>query len=706
MTLITDAINFFRNQQKQFSENRKQKASLVKNFRQNVVVQNDSPIFPSIYKDKSIDEINKILIDSYPEIEEELTKTTEIELDVDEVNQLIADDKFTNEEILNVLKKCPPDEDPPTTYKFDELLFASKCEPDFDIKEKIEDPDISIEEEEEIDEPEPELDLDNALNEIDNLKQELQEPKKFKIYVNKSGIVTFLNNNKTLTNNDIIATINTEDVIINIENFEITEFLVDENTKIKKGDLLCEGIEVGESQINKEIENSKNNLIKSRKLEKLQSEKDDLKIEQYTWKLLVESFENIFGLIRKYEVGELEFDRQERQRLDDIEEYFIRLFEQIETWNNQFGVNNDFISRLRIDRINDFEWEFNFFKDIKDGRVYSSAVRTQELRGLYWTIIDNYINQIKNIPTDLDYQNNLEKINENKEQAIDRDLQRVKNNLSNIENSIAMLMYNSSSSNRNQQFTANLNYFGGILDEPHQKYNEKLTEINDKINQLNNEIEEIKNEIEQTDEFQNIPYSIRELNDEEIRVYFLPHKVEDEEPQLTNMDYWGDFCNYASLINLIPTYWPIGLLIPSPSGILRIPMPIFWRPFKVITTSKGLLVNGIAICGLAIAPWTCFINSSNINFGPIRSQSSWFIIGLRPMKKIKDNHGSKLIPLDPTINVNGYTIDVDPELSKTLPYIQDDYPSKERLELTNLPYIRFLGEWCDAGKRSQGFFER
>lgn len=48
-------------------------------------------------------------------------------------------------------------------------------------------------------------------------------------------------------------------------------------------------------------------------------------------------------------------------------------------------------------------------------------------------------------------------------------------------------------------------------------------------------------------------------------------------------------------------------------------------------------------------------------------------------------------------------IDLFPELSRWSPYLQDDLPSWERLNLGNIPFVFFLIEFCIAGKRGAKF---
>ena len=48
-------------------------------------------------------------------------------------------------------------------------------------------------------------------------------------------------------------------------------------------------------------------------------------------------------------------------------------------------------------------------------------------------------------------------------------------------------------------------------------------------------------------------------------------------------------------------------------------------------------------------------------------------------------------------------IDVDPDLSKTLPFTQDDIPITSRMGLTNLPWLSYLDKWLKTAKPFMGF---
>jgi hypothetical protein len=57
-------------------------------------------------------------------------------------------------------------------------------------------------------------------------------------------------------------------------------------------------------------------------------------------------------------------------------------------------------------------------------------------------------------------------------------------------------------------------------------------------------------------------------------------------------------------------YWPIGLVIPYPAGIIKIPLPIVWIPLIVISTPIGNIVIFLTINGVFISPVVFFVSSN------------------------------------------------------------------------------------------------
>lgn len=89
-------------------------------------------------------------------------------------------------------------------------------------------------------------------------------------------------------------------------------------------------------------------------------------------------------------------------------------------------------------------------------------------------------------------------------------------------------------------------------------------------------------------------------------------------PNFSQMCYWTEFSKLALIQGLFPIpqdartlrYWPIGLIIPTPSKLIKIPLPMIWVPLITISTTNGILVFFLNINGLFISPMVFLISSS------------------------------------------------------------------------------------------------
>jgi hypothetical protein len=104
--------------------------------------------------------------------------------------------------------------------------------------------------------------------------------------------------------------------------------------------------------------------------------------------------------------------------------------------------------------------------------------------------------------------------------------------------------------------------------------------------------------------------------------------MDPSKPNPTKWCYWVRFAAYATAVNILPLpgsggfrYWPIGLTIPNPSGLIKIPLPIIWIPIAVIPLQVGIFVIFIGLCGICPSPVVFYI-------GPNGEKK--FIISLRP----------------------------------------------------------------------------
>lgn len=93
-------------------------------------------------------------------------------------------------------------------------------------------------------------------------------------------------------------------------------------------------------------------------------------------------------------------------------------------------------------------------------------------------------------------------------------------------------------------------------------------------------------------------------------------------PNITKHCYWVEFCKIATVFGLTPMidlyttdqpslrYWPTGLVIPTPAGLVKIPLPIIWMPLVVVSGSFGIFVLLLGICGVVPSPFVLMIDNS------------------------------------------------------------------------------------------------
>jgi len=86
----------------------------------------------------------------------------------------------------------------------------------------------------------------------------------------------------------------------------------------------------------------------------------------------------------------------------------------------------------------------------------------------------------------------------------------------------------------------------------------------------------------------------------ELDSFYMPNP---NMPQFDKLSYWKKFAGVATITGLTPTNWTYGLIIPTPSGPIGIPMPIIWKPIFVIPTPISIYVFFIGQCGIMPAPY-------------------------------------------------------------------------------------------------------
>jgi hypothetical protein len=122
-------------------------------------------------------------------------------------------------------------------------------------------------------------------------------------------------------------------------------------------------------------------------------------------------------------------------------------------------------------------------------------------------------------------------------------------------------------------------------------------------------------------------------------------------PNIFDIRWWRKFCTLATLVNLAPIFWPVGLILPTIPKPLFIPCPIIWQPLVVFNTPIALIVILIGQCGVLPSPFVFVLNTGPIPLGPLNPKSAWFPVAIRPMCKIKDNPTSEKLPGAPELSV-------------------------------------------------------
>ena len=95
-------------------------------------------------------------------------------------------------------------------------------------------------------------------------------------------------------------------------------------------------------------------------------------------------------------------------------------------------------------------------------------------------------------------------------------------------------------------------------------------------------------------------------------------KMDPSAPNPYKNCYWVKFAELATQFGLTPLielsmdkmrYWPVGLMLPTPAGLVKIPMPIVWLPLVTISGSFGIIVIFIGQCGIVPSPYIFWVNN-------------------------------------------------------------------------------------------------
>lgn len=155
---------------------------------------------------------------------------------------------------------------------------------------------------------------------------------------------------------------------------------------------------------------------------------------------------------------------------------------------------------------------------------------------------------------------------------------------------------------------------------------------------------------------------------------------------VTKLKYWKKYSVFLNLVALIPIHWTTGLVVAGTS----IKLPITWLPLVAMKTPRSVLVLFLTFNGAVVFPVLYeFVADHNIQ-SP--SYLRTLLRGINTL--IKNGTGSEALQ-----NVVGNII---PPIEKPYTMIKDDLPIRERLDMTNLPYLKYLNDWCRAATVAHG----
>lgn len=158
--------------------------------------------------------------------------------------------------------------------------------------------------------------------------------------------------------------------------------------------------------------------------------------------------------------------------------------------------------------------------------------------------------------------------------------------------------------------------------------NSEILRIREKINELKPTPTKIKSTLKSYSPecFDSVDQEVTECPDTKQKLGIDPlflNTLSGTDPTLPTFNqlcYWKEFSKIANLQGLFPLpnlpevtklrYWPVGLIIPTPSTLIKIPLPITWIPLVTISSPLGVIVIFLTINGVFISPVVFFISST------------------------------------------------------------------------------------------------
>ena len=182
---------------------------------------------------------------------------------------------------------------------------------------------------------------------------------------------------------------------------------------------------------------------------------------------------------------------------------------------------------------------------------------------------------------------------------------------------------------------------------------------------------------------------ISQAEDVNLKSYSLDPNGSD----VTKLKYWRKFATVLNSVGILPNNWTIGLLVPNPSGIARIPLPIVWTPIFAAHTPTRIYVLWITVNGVVVSP-TLF----EWRLLPTEQYATYH--------KVLFRGANALIKIDTGVKSTAkavHGIDVNPKVTAAAPLEKDDIPIPERVSLKNPLFLLYVQKWLDACKPFMGF---
>ena len=173
------------------------------------------------------------------------------------------------------------------------------------------------------------------------------------------------------------------------------------------------------------------------------------------------------------------------------------------------------------------------------------------------------------------------------------------------------------------------------IDEQNLKFSRGLLELDEEIARIKKRMEDLKPDPskikamlkEKSPEcFSKIDDEVADCGDTKLKLGsdpFFIKTMSGTDPTLPTQNqlcYWNEFSKVVNKIGLLPIpnvkgppqlrYWPVGLVIPYPGGLIKIPLPIVWLPIITISTPLGNFVLFLTINGVFISPVLFFVSST------------------------------------------------------------------------------------------------